>query len=142
MACIEANCPMSPYVISLRANSHDVIDEAVVTQAATVWYDGSDDNHIRQNEKDAQSALDSEGNPTGTPANPAVAGWTNATNQFQTSSDYMNTDSVILSRVDWMGTQPKMPEGRTKEISSQFAVQFGIETFFDVNSLQYCQVMN
>ena len=122
------------YVISLRANSHDVIDEAVVTQAATVWYDGSDDNHIRQSEKDAQSALDSAGNPTGAPANPAATGWTNATNQFQTSSDYMNTDSVILSRADWMGTQPKMPEGRTKEISSQFAAQLGIETSFDVNS--------
>ena len=122
------------YVISLRANSHDIIDEAVVAQAATVWYDGSDDNHIRQSEKDAQSALDSEGNPTGTPANPAATGWTNATNQFQTSSDYMNTDSVILSRADWMGTQPKMPEGRTKEISSQFAAQLGIETSFDVNT--------
>ena len=122
------------YVISLRANSHDVIDEAVVTQAATVWYDGSDDNHIRQSEKDAQSALDSEGNPIGAPANPAATGWTNATNQFQTSSDYMNTDSVILSRADWMGTQPKMPEGRTKQISSQFAAQLGIETSFDVNS--------
>ena len=122
------------YVISLRANSHDVIAEAVVNQTATVWYDGSDDGHIRQSEKDAQSGMNADGTLTGTPADPEATGWTNATNQFQTSSDYMNTDSVILSRADWANTQPKTPEGRTKEISDQFAAQLGIETSFDVNT--------
>ena len=122
------------YVVSLRANSHDVIGEAVVTQDSAVWYDGSDDAHIRQSEKDAQSGMDAGGVLTGAPANPDASGWTNATNRFQTSSDYMNTDSVILSRADWAGTQPQTAPGRTKEISPQFAAQLGIETSFDVNT--------
>lgn len=122
------------YVISLRANSHDVIDETVVTQNGAVWYDGSDDVHIRQREKDAQSGRNIDGTLIGTPANPEATGWTNATNQFQASSDYMNTDSVILSRADWAGTQPQTAPGRTKEISQQFANQLGIETSFDANT--------
>lgn len=122
------------YVISLRANSHDAIDEAMVTQDSAVWYDGSDDAHIRQSEKDAQSGMNADGTLTGSPADPSASGWINASNQFQTSSDYMNTDSVILSRADWAGTQPKTVPGRTKEISSQFAEQLGIETSFDVNT--------
>lgn len=122
------------YVISLRANSHDVIDETIVVQDNPIWYDGSDNAHIRQTEKDAQSGMNADGSLTGTPANPEATGWNNATNQFQTSSDYMNTDSVILSRADWAGTQPKTAPGRTKEISQQFADQLGIETSFDVNT--------
>lgn len=122
------------YVVSLRSNSHDVIDEAVINQGSAIWYDGSDDAHIRQSEKDAQSGMNADGTLTGTPANPEAPGWINATNQFQTSSDYMNTDSVILSRADWMGTQPQTAPGRTKEISQQFANQLGIETSFDVNT--------
>lgn len=122
------------YILSLRANSHDVIDEQSVIQMETVWFDGSDNAHIRQSEKNAQSGMNADGTLTGAPANPNATGWTNATNQFQTSSDYMNTDSVILSRADWAGTQPKMPEGRTKEISAEFAAQLGIETSFDVNT--------
>lgn len=122
------------YTISLRANSHDVIDEAVVSQSSAIWYDGSDDDHIRQREKDAQSGMNADGTLTGTPADPKAAAWINATNQFQTSSDYMNTDSVILSRADWAGTQPQMAPNREKEISQQFADQLGIETSFDVNT--------
>lgn len=122
------------YVISLRSNSHDVIDEAVVTQDSAVWYDDSDDAHIRQSERDAQSGMNADGTLTGSPSNPSASGWTNVTNQFQTSSDYMNTDSVILSRADWAGTQPQAAPGKTKEISAQFAAQLGIETSFDVNT--------
>ncbi len=122
------------YTISLRANSHDIIDEAAVTQPAAIWYDGSDEAHIRQRERNAQSGMNADGSLTGAPANPATDGWINATNRFQTSSDYMNTDSVILSRTDWAGTQPKTSDGRTKEISPQFAEQLGIETSFDVNT--------
>lgn len=122
------------YVISLRANSHDVISEFTLTQMETIWYDGSDEDHIRQSEKDAQSAMNNDGTLTGTPAAAeadASAAFVAATNQFQTSSDYMNTDSTILSRSDWLGTQPKAAEGKTKEISSQFAAELGLETSFD-----------
>ncbi len=120
------------YIISLRKNSHDVIDEKTITQKETIWYDGSDDNHIRQTEKDAQSAMDESGNILGTPADPD-AGWVAATNQFQTSSDYMNTDSTIFSRSDWNGTFPKM-ESKTKEISQQFIDKLGIESSFNVET--------
>lgn len=122
------------YVTSLRSNSHDVIDKAVVTQDSAVWYDGSDDAHIRQSEKDAQSGMNADGILTGNPSNPNATGWTNVTNQFQTSSDYMNTDSVILSRANWAGTQPQAAPGETKEISVQFAAQLGIETSIDMNT--------
>lgn len=122
------------YTISLRSNSHDVIGEGVVTQVNSLWYDGSDDSHIRDREKNAQSGMNVDGTLTGSPANPEATGWTNATNQFQTSSDYMNTDSVILSRADWKGTQPQAAPGKTKEISQQFADQLGIETSFDVDT--------
>lgn len=74
------------YTISLRANSHDVIDEAVLTQQSAVWFDGTDDLHIRQTEKDAQSGMNADGTLTGAPADPEATGWINATNQFQTLS--------------------------------------------------------
>lgn len=117
------------YIISLRANSHEVLGQGTVTRGETIWYDGSDENHIRKTEKDAQSTLDAQGNPTGETGDgsPFVA----ATNLFQTSTDYMNTDSTILSRTDWAGTQPKGSETHTKEISEQFAQQLGLETSFD-----------
>lgn len=121
------------YIISLRSNSHDVIAQETVTQEETIWYDGSDENHVRQTEKDAQSALDAEGNVLNTPANPDST-WVAATNQFQTSTDYMNTDSTILSRSDWANTQPKAAENHTKEISAAFAAELGLENSFDVNT--------
>ncbi len=125
------------YIISLRSNSHDVIAEETLTQPETVWYDGSDDDHIRQSEKNAQSGMNDDGTLTGTPAaaeSDADAAFTAATNLFQTSSDYMNTDSTILSRADWLGTQPKASETGTKEISSQFTAEMGIESSFDVET--------
>ena len=122
------------YTISLRANSHDVIAEKTVSIPATVWYDGSDDDHIRQTEKDAQSGMNADGTLTGTPADPAATGWTNATNQFQVSTDYMTTQSHILSRADWTGTQPTTDPGRTKELDQQFIDLMGLENSFDVNT--------
>ena len=125
------------YVISLRKNSHDVIATASVTQDETIWYDGSDEAHIRDREIEAQSALDDNGESLGYPAKAEVdesAEYIAATNQFQTSSDYMNKDSVILSRADWEGTQPKAAEGKTKEISQEFADLMNLEVTFDVNT--------
>lgn len=118
------------YEITLRNNSHDVIDTRT-TAISEMWYDGSDDAHIRQSDKDAQSELNDDGMPTGT----AMTGsFVAATNQFQTSSDYMNTYSTILSRADWKGTQPKMAENRTKSLSEEYVSQLGSDTRFDVNT--------
>lgn len=120
------------YTLSLRANSHDVIAETSIRQGETIWYDGSDENHIRQSEKDAQSILDENGNPTGQPKN--KEGFVAASNQFQISSDYMNSDSVILSRKDWIGTQPKAADNRSKKISDNYLSLLGKESSFDVEN--------
>ena len=113
------------YVISLRENSHDVIAEATITFDETTWYDGSDNDHIRLSEKEAQSKLDDEGVPQVDETATFVA----ATNLFQDSSDYMNTDSTILSRADWAGTQPYTDEDKT--ISDQFTVDHDLFVTFD-----------
>lgn len=119
------------YIISLRSNSHEVIAEETVSQEETFWYDGSDMEHIRDSEITAQSVMDNEGNVL---IGQTLSGgnYIAATNQFQTSSDYMNKDSVILSRADWMGTQPKAVEN--KQISQEFQDQMGIEVTFDVEN--------
>lgn len=125
------------YQISLRKNSHDVIAEAIISQNQTVWYDGTTEELIRDREILAQSALDENGESLGYPAKKDAdesAEYIAATNQFQSSSDYMNKDSVILSRADWNGTQPKAAEGKTKEISQEFADLMSLEVTFDVNT--------
>ena len=106
------------YTVSLRANSHDVIEERTVNVAETFWYDGSDDAHIRNYDKFGQSAIDPEtGEALSYPAKAeqdTSAQYVAATNLFQASSDYMNRQSKILTRTDWEGTQPNQPS-RTKE---------------------------
>lgn len=99
------------YIVSLRANSHDVLDERTVKIPSTIWYDNT---NPRQSEMDAQSALDDDGAALGYPAKGADASFVAATNQFQESSDYMDRESTLLSRSDWNGTFPVMANGRTK----------------------------
>lgn len=77
------------YVVSLRENSHAVIAQATVTQDETLWYDGSDLEHTRRSERDAQSALDADGNVVERDGQTYVP----ATNRFQASSDYMRAQS-------------------------------------------------
>jgi beta-glucosidase len=114
------------YTISVRKNSHEVYDSKTLTVSETIWYDGSDDAHIRQTEKDAQSILDDEGNPTGEPMNGSFIA---ATNLFQISTDYMNVNSTILSRTDWAGTQPAGVA--EKAIDESFIPYLGLEITFD-----------
>ena len=117
------------YVISVRKNSHEVFDSKTLTIAETIWYDGSDDDHIRKTEKDAQSILDDNGNPTGEPMNGAFVA---ATNLFQISTDYMNANSTVLSRTDWNGTQPVGVS--EKAIDESFIPYLGLEITFDPNT--------
>ncbi len=114
------------YEISLRKDSHTVLDSKTLSRAETIWYDGSDDAHIRQTEKDAQSILDNEGNPTGEPMDDKFVA---ATNLFQISTDYMNANSTILTRTDWNGTQPKGVS--EKAIGESFIPLLGLEISFD-----------
>ncbi|MFU0811275.1 MAG: Fn3-like domain-containing protein [Atopobium sp.] len=113
------------YDVSLRSNSHDVVASEPIEVADTTWYDESDAAHIREAEKAAQSELDEDGNPIIDNSTTYTA----ATNRFQQSSDYMNTDSHILSRSDWAGTQPESTDG--KEISSEFTERQDLFTTFD-----------
>lgn len=113
------------YAVSLRANSHEVIAEQVLTRDATIWFDGSDADHVRRSEREAQSRLALDGAVEEDPA----ATYTAATNRFQASSDYMNTDAQILSRADWAGTQPACPA--EKGISDEFAAGHDLFVTFD-----------
>ena len=91
------------YVLSLRANSHGVIAEQTLSRDETLWYDGSDADHVRQSERDAQSRLA----PGGTVEEADDGSYVAATNRFQQSSDYMTEVSHVLTRADWAGTRPE-----------------------------------
>jgi len=114
------------YTVSLRKNSHDVIEEKTVTVPETLWYDNT---NPRQTEIDAQSTLDEAGNPTGETVDGTA--FVAATNQFQDSSDYMNTESTLLSRRDWTGTFPAQAENRTKTVADWVGESFEANRSFD-----------
>lgn len=122
------------YIISLRSDSHTVIDSRTTTLADTFWYDGSDEDHIRQSEKDAQALLDENGVSTGSAANTEL-GFFAASNQFEKASAYMNDPSIgndvtILSRKDWAGTQPTAPTDTTRTATAtvQEWIDYGLST--------------
>jgi len=114
------------YEISLRKNSHDVIDTRSTTVSETFWYDGSDEDHIRTSDKEAQSVLDEEGNAMEEAMNGEYIA---ATNQFQMSSDYMNDNSSYLSRADWKGTQPQAVH--SKELNEEYKENYMTLLDFD-----------
>jgi beta-glucosidase len=93
------------YIISANKNAHEQYDAQTLTIAETIWYGPE---NPRQSEIDAQSALDEEGNPTGTPAAAeadASATFTAATNKFQDMSDHMeSTDQMTRQSGTLMDT--------------------------------------
>lgn len=110
------------YTVSLRANSHDVLDARTVTVSQDVVYDS---NNPRPSEIDGQSQHDENGVSTGSTfdGKPVVA----ATNQLQGLTDYMGTAGVTnLSRSDWAGTQPAGYDSRT---ASKEAPEIALEQF-------------
>ena len=86
------------YTVSLRADSHTVLDTREVSIPAPVWYDGK---NPRQGEEAA------------------------AVNRFAQLDAYMSdpavSGAVILSRSDWQGTQPTAPTGRDRRTSDTVA---------------------
>ncbi len=134
------------YTISIRANSHEVLDTRETQIGSTFWFDGSDDGHIRQSEKLAQSALNSDGTSAGVPANPD-ASFIAATNRFENANTYMTNPAVgndvtILTRNDWANTQPSAPTSATRQASATVkewldygyaTVDLGNGTWDDVN---------
>lgn len=113
------------YVVSLRANSHDVIAEQTLSRDATTWFDGSDADHVRKSERDAQSRLALDGTVEEGERDSFVA----ATNLFQQSSDYMSEVSRVLTRADWAGTQPDCPAER--EMPEKFIPGHDLFVTFD-----------
>lgn len=99
------------YQVTLRANSHDVLDTRTVSVSADVWYD---EKNPRTSEVDGQSTHDDQGVSTGVTFDGSDV--KAATNQLETLNAYMRTAGVtMLSRADWDGTQPTGYDSRTKE---------------------------
>lgn len=105
------------YAIQLKNNSHDVIDTVHLTVDSTHFFEGTD---LRQSDKDAQSAINAKGEPTGKPdmGRKYVA----PSNVFKTMNSYMDNPQITqLSRSDWKGTFPTTPVNR-KEAAPQVAL--------------------
>ena len=82
------------YTVSIRKNSHEVIDQRTFSIANTIFFDA---NNPRQSEKDAQAALDENGNPTSVPAKAMAdpsAVFVAATNHFDDCNQYMTASGI------------------------------------------------
>lgn len=86
------------YAISLRSNAHTVLDTREAAVPAAVWYDS-------QNPRRGEQAA--------------------AVNRFPQIDAYMAdpavSGAVILSRSDWLGTQPTAPTGADRHASDTVA---------------------
>jgi beta-glucosidase len=83
------------YVISINKNAHEKYESRTSKINNTIWYDNT---NPRQSEKDAQSMLDKNGNPTGIPAASQVdtsAKFVAASNQFQALTDHMKNTNQL-----------------------------------------------
>ncbi len=94
------------YVLSLRKNSHDVLDQRTFQQADSVWYDNS---NPRSYESAKQAAMDDAGNLQPYPESAAVnpdAQFIAATALFPYMDEYMAEESRPLTRANWDATVP------------------------------------
>ena len=102
------------YVLTLRADSHTVLDSCTVTQPETLWFDGA---QPRTSERLAQSQLD----PNGSPLLLSAAETRPAVNRFSTLNAYMTDPSISgavpLTRANWAGTQPTAPTASDRQAS-------------------------
>lgn len=118
------------YMVELKANSHEVLDSRSVTIASDTFFA---DGNVRQAEKDAQSALDEQGDPLGYTADGKE--FVAATNQFDTLNTYMDDASVTqLSRRDWKGTFPTAPKDRVGTAPQVALDEFERFDNFDVDT--------
>lgn len=94
------------YEISLRKNSHEIIDRREFKQIETVFYDNS---NPRIYEKQKQAILDDNGNmlPEAERSlkDPSI-GFTAATSLFPYMDEYMNEMTTPLTRANWNATVP------------------------------------
>lgn len=139
------------YTITLGKDSHNAWATEKYTAPKTVWYDNS---NPRQSEKDGQSILDDNGNPTGVPEKSAImdgAKFQAATNQFQESSDFFQEGKAkLLSRSDWANTQPTAPTDNDKTLAAKYLANlndlknggFNVETNTLLGNVEGSKVYN
>jgi len=127
------------YTISVRANSHVVLDSKTTSISETVWFDGSDTDHIRQSELSAQALKNDDGTETDVPETSLTdenAAFIAATNQFQSCNDYMTAGKVTnLTRADWQNTFPTSPSGNDFTPSEE--VKTELRSFGDTYGFDY-----
>lgn len=122
------------YTVALKKNSHETIEERTFDIKDTIFYDGSDDNHIRKTDIEAQSALkdDRKTEDFPTAEKDISARFVIATNQFEVSSKYMNDNSTNLSRSNWSQTQSSLPTLVQKAVNDYFKQYLNYEINFDI----------
>lgn len=126
------------YTVALKKNSHETIEERTFDIKDTIFYDGSDDNHIRRKNREAQSALKDDRKTEDFPATAEKdisARFVIATNQFEVSSKYMNDNSTILSRSNWSQTQSSLPTLVQKAVNDYFKQYLNYEINFNIEKI-------
>lgn len=125
------------YTVALKKNSHETIEERTFDIKDTIFYDGSDDNHIRKTDIEAQSALkdDRKTEDFPTAEKDISARFVIATNQFEVSSKYMNDNSTNLSRSNRSQTQSSLPTLVQKAVNNYFKQYLNYEINFDIEKV-------
>ena len=126
------------YTVALKKNSHETIEKRTFDIKDTIFYDGSDDNHIRRIDREAQSALKDDRTPEDFPATAEKdisAKFVAVTNQFEVSSKYMNDNSTILSRSNWSQAQSSLPTLVQKAVTDYFKQYLNYEINFDIEKI-------
>ena len=126
------------YTVALKKNSHETIEERTFDIKDTIFYDGSDDNHFRRKNREAQSALKDDRKTEDFPATAEKdisARFVVATNQFEVSSKYMNDNSTILSRSNWSQTQSSLPTLVQKAVNDYFKQYLNYEINFNIEKI-------
>lgn len=128
------------YDISLRANSHDIVEVREYKQDTTIYYDNS---NPRQYEIEKQAAMDDEGNLLNYPEQQeenAEATFTAATSLFSYMDQYMTTETTILTRADWDNTVPvytpreNYETDQTKELGQNFVDLIAERSNYDLET--------
>lgn len=123
--------------IILAIDYHKTIEERTFDIKDTIFYDGSDDNHIRRTDREAQSALKDDRKPEDFPTTEKdiSSKFVAATNQFEVSSKYMNDNSTILSRSNWSQAQSSLPTLVQKAVNDYFKQYLNYEINFDIEKI-------
>lgn len=122
------------YVLSLRRNSHEVIETTNWHNSQTIWYDQS---NPRPSEIKMQAAMDDDGTLLDVPERAEAdneAGFIAATNLFPYMNEYMNDEVVMLTRANWEATLPFGEKISGKSINQKYIDMFGQENAFNAAS--------